>query len=267
MSGAGAFLERHFSLAGKTALVTGASGGIGRVLALALAQAGAVVAIHGRSERRLRESATLIDDAGGRSLSLTAELGDVVACRELVTRAHRELGRLDVLVNNAGMNRRTPIEAVTQDDFDTIMAANLRSAFFLSQAAHPLMRDGGGGKIIHVGSVTSSYGLGGVSAYGLSKSALAHLTKTMAVEWARDGIAVNCLAPGFMLTPLTEAPIWGDEARRTWLLGRIPARRPGRSEELVGALLLFASSSSSYLTGQTLYVDGGFLAGGWWSDG
>ncbi len=266
MTGVGTFLERQFSLQGKAALVTGASGGIGRVLALALARAGAAVAIHGRSEPRLRETAALIDEAGGRSLRLTAELTDTDACRELVTRAHRELGSLDVLVNNAGMNRRTPIERVTRDDFDTILAANLRSAYFLSQAAHPLMRAAGGGKIIHVGSVTSTYGLGGVSAYGLSKSALAHATKTMAVEWARDNVQVNCLAPGFMLTPLTEAPIWGDEVRKTWLVGRIPARRPGRSEELVGALLLFASSSSSYLTGQTLYVDGGFVAGGWWSD-
>ena len=258
------FLEQQFSLEGKTALVTGASGGIGRALALALARAGALVGINGRSRERLDETAVQIEAAGGRSVRLSAELSDVEQCRELVDRTVEALGGIDILVNTAGMNRRAPVESVSQDDFDTIIATNLRSAFFLSQAAYPQMKARGGGKIVHVGSVTSSYGLGGVGVYGMSKSALAHLTKTMAVEWARDNIQVNCLAPGFILTPLTEAPIWGDETRRTWLLGRIPASRPGNAEELVAALLLLVAPGSSYLSGQTLYVDGGFVAGGWW---
>ncbi len=263
---AGPYLEELFSLTGRRALVTGASGGIGRALALGLARAGATVAIHGRSPKRLRHTAALLAETGSRPTSLTAELSEVESCRTLVDRTRRALGGLDILVNTAGMNRRRPIDRVSQDDFDTIMAANLRSAFFLSQAAHPVMKALGGGKIVHVGSVTSAYGLGGVAAYGMSKSGLAHLTKTMAVEWAPDDIQVNCLAPGFFLTPLTEAPIWGNETRKKWLLGRIPARRPGEPEELVGPLLLLVSPSSSYLTGQTLYVDGGFSAGGGWEE-
>jgi len=260
------YLERQFSLAGQAALVTGASGGIGRALSLGLARAGALVCIHGRSHERLQETAALIDASGGRSVSLTADLSEVESCRELVGRARDALGGLGILVNTAGMNRRAPIDEVSQDDFDAIMATNLRSAFFLAQAAYPIMKARGGGKIVHVGSVTSTYGLGGVSAYGMSKSALAHLTRTMAVEWARDNIQVNCLAPGFILTPLTETPIWGDAGRKAWLLARIPARRPGRPEELVATLLLLTSPGSSYLTGQTLFVDGGFVAGGWWQD-
>ncbi len=261
------FLQRHFALPGKAALVTGASGGIGRAFAVALAQAGALVGIHGRAKGRLEETRALIDGAGGRSVILTAELGEVAACKALIEEAHAALGRLDILVNNAGMNRRKPLVEMTPDDFDVIMAANLRSALLLSQAAHPIMREQGGGKIVHVGSITSTYGLGGVSVYGMSKSALAHLTKTMAVEWAGDNIQVNCLAPGFIVTPLTKAPIWGDEERRRWLLERIPARRPGTPEDLTGTLLLMVSPASSYLTGQLITVDGGFLAGGWWQAG
>jgi NAD(P)-dependent dehydrogenase (short-subunit alcohol dehydrogenase family) len=264
VTGAATYLEQQFGLAGRSALVTGASGGIGRAFALALARAGAAVAIHGRSEARLDETGSLIEEAGGRSVPLTAELADVAACRSLATRAADALGGLDILVNAAGMNVRTPLAEVAAGDFEAIMAANLRSALILSQAVHPIFKRRGGGKIVHIGSVTSTYGLGGVGVYGMSKSALAHLTKTMAVEWARDDVQVNCLAPGFILTPLTETPIWGDPERSRWLAARIPARRPGQPDELVTALLLLVSPGSSYLTGQTLFVDGGFTAGGWW---
>ncbi len=260
------YLEEHFSLTGQVALVTGASGGIGRALAAALAAAGARVCLHGRSRERLRQTEALIAEGGGDTVSLTAELSEVESCRELVALTHEALGGLDILVNTAGMNRRIPIESVTQDDFDVVIASNLRSAFFVSQAAYPIMKAAGGGRIVHVGSVTSTYGLGAVAAYGMSKSALAHLTRTMAVEWAADGIQVNCLAPGFILTPLTEEPIWGDASRSSWLLARIPAKRPGRPEDLVTALLLLVAPGASYLTGQTLFVDGGFTAGGWWRD-
>jgi NAD(P)-dependent dehydrogenase (short-subunit alcohol dehydrogenase family) len=256
--------NRLFSLEGKAALITGASGGIGHVLAVALAQAGAAVGIHGRTPAGLENARHLVEEAGGRVVTVAAELSDVDSCRQLIGRAHSALGRLDVLVNCAGMNRRDPITAVSQDDFEAIVAVNLRSVLFLCQAAHPLMRGQGGGKIVNIGSITSSVGLGGVSVYGLTKAAIAQLTRTMAVEWAKDNIQVNCLAPGFILTPLTEDYLWGDAYRSQWLRDRIPARRPGQPEELVGAALLLASAASSYLTGQIITVDGGFLAGGWW---
>jgi gluconate 5-dehydrogenase len=258
------FLRATFGLEGRTALVTGASSGLGRSFAATLARAGARVALHGRDRERLRETRAAIEAAGGVCVELTADLGDPDACRRLITEAHAELGRLDVLVNNAGMNRRAPIVDATLDDFDTIVATNLRSAFLLGRAAHGVMRDAGGGAIVNVGSITDRYGLGSVAVYGMTKAALAQLTRTMAVEWAADGIRVNGLSPGFIVTPLTESSVWGVPHRRDWLLARIPAGRPGAPDDLAATLLLLASPASPYLTGEVIHVDGGFLAGGGW---
>lgn len=259
-------LKRFFSLAGKAALVTGAGGGIGRALALGLAGAGAAVGLHGRSRESLAETSREVDAVGGRSLLLAADLNDPDACPRLIDEASAGLGGLDVLVNCAGMNRRKPIDQVSDADYETIMNVNLKSAFLLSRAARLVMRRRGGGKIIHVASLTSSIALGGTSVYGMSKAALVQLARTQAVEWAPDNIQVNCLAPGFVVTPLTEGPLWGDPKRRDWLLGRIPANRPGRPDEMVAAVLYMAGPGSSYLTGQTITVDGGVLAGGTWGD-
>ena len=267
MAGHSSLLQRLFSLQGKTALITGAGGGIGRVLALALAEAGALVAIHDVDADLLAESSRAVADTGGEAVSFLADLAEVEHCRRLVREVHDSLGRLDVLVNCAGMNRRALIAAVTEDDYETIMAVNLRSIFFLSQAAYPIMRAQGGGKIINIGSLNAFFGLGTVSVYGMTKGAVTQLTRTMAIEWAKDNIQVNCIAPGFMLTPLTETSLWGDEQKRRWLLGRIPMRRPGQPDELVGITLLLAAGASSYLTGQTIVVDGGVLAGGSWEVG
>ena len=257
-------LRRLFSLEGKAALITGASGGIGRAIAHALVEAGAVVGLNGTRAGELEELRREIEANDGRAIVLPADLREVAACRQLIAAARAALGRLDVLVNCAGINRRKPISEVSEDDFEAIMAVNLRSLFFLCQAAQPIMRAQGGGKIINIGSITSFDGLGTVSVYGATKAAVAQLTRTMAIEWAQDNIQVNCLAPGFILTPLTEVPVWGDEWRRQWLMERIPARRPGMPEELVGAILLLASPASSYMTGHTLVVDGGYLVGGSW---
>ncbi len=256
--------QRLFSLAGKTVLITGASGGIGQVLAVALAQAGATVGVHGTNTEKISSTGRLIEKEGGRWIPLPSDLGQVEDCQKVIAAAHRELGRLDVLVNCAGTNRRKPIRDIKADDFNHIVDINLRSVFFLCQAAQPIMAEQGGGKIINIGSVTSTDGLGGVSVYGITKAGMAQLTKTMALEWARDNIQVNCLAPGFLLTPLTEKGLWGDSHRKQWLLDRIPMKRPGKPEELVGAVLLLASEASSYLTGQIINIDGGYLAGGSW---
>ncbi len=257
-------LERLFSLKGKSALITGASGGIGRVLAVALAEAGAIVGVHGATVEKVESTRHAVDQAGGKAVALPGDLGDAGRCRQLIAAAHKSLGRLDVLINCAGVNRRKPIAHVTEEDFDAITAVNLRSVFFLGQAVHPIMRAQAGGKIINIGSVTSTDGLGGVSVYGATKAAVAQLTRTMALEWAGDNIQVNCLAPGFIFTPLTEVGLWGDAHKKRWLLDRIPAKRPGQPDELVGAALLLASNASSYLTGQIINVDGGYLAGGSW---
>ena len=254
-------LERLFSLEGKVTLVTGASGGIGGVLAVALAEAGASVVVQGRRVEELESTKRQIEErAGTAAVVIAADLADLEACRHVVAETVARLGRLDVLVNCAGMNRRKPIADVTEDDFDTVLNVNLRSVFVLCDEARAVMKNHGGGKIINVGSITSTYGLAGVSVYGVSKSAMAGYTAALAAEYAADNIQVNCLAPGFIVTPLTEKPIWQDERRSRWLLERIPAKRPGRPEDLVGTALFLASAGSDYLTGQLITVDGGFLA-------
>jgi NAD(P)-dependent dehydrogenase (short-subunit alcohol dehydrogenase family) len=257
-------LNELFSLEGKSALVTGASGGIGGDVALALARAGAFVGLSGTNREHLEETKRRIDDAGGRSAVLPADLGTVENCRGLIADANAALGRLDVLVNNAGMNRRKPIVEFTEDDYETIMAVNLRSIFFLSQAAHPIMKAQGGGKIVNVGSMTSLVGIGNVAVYGMTKAAVGQLTKTMAIEWAKDNIQANCLAPGFIKTPLTAQGQWADPHISKWILDRVPARRPGTPHDLVGTVLWLSSPASDFVTGQIIAVDGGFLAGGSW---
>ena len=257
-------LERLFSLKGKTALVTGASGGLGRNMAVALAGAGARIGIHGTKMDKLEGTRQAVEEAGGNGVVIPALLGDADQCQKLAIDAQSALGRIDILVNCAGTSRRKLIDSVTQEDFDWIIGVNLRSAFFLSQAVHPMMRHQGGGKIINIGSMTSILGFANLSVYGMTKSALAQVTKTMAVEWAGDNIQVNCVAPGFIHTPLTEAYYWKNPHRSRWLFDRIPARRAGLPEDLEGILVWLASPSSSYVTGQIIAVDGGFTAGGSW---
>lgn len=256
-------LQRLFSLKGKTALVTGASGGIGSVLAVALAQAGATVGVHGRELSRVEQTCTEIEQAGGQAIPLIADIYEVEACRDLIRRANSEMGQLDILINNAATNRRKPIKDVTPEDFDFITNINVRSIYFLSQGAHSIMSSQGGGKIVHIGSINNFFSLDTVSVYGMSKGAVAQLTKVMAVEWAKDNIQVNCVTPGFVSTPLSK-PVWDDEYKANWLRSRIPLKRPARPEELIGIILLLSSEASSYITGQNIVVDGGFLAGGSW---
>jgi 2-deoxy-D-gluconate 3-dehydrogenase len=258
-------LCRLFSLEGKGALVTGASGGIGGAIAEALAGAGALVALSGTNTEHLEETRRRIEADGGWAVVVPADLLSAAACRRLANEAYEALGgRLDILFNNAGTNRRKALADFTDDDYAFLMDVNLRSAFVLSQAAYPLMRARGGGKIVNIGSMTSFLGLGTVGVYGMTKAALAQLTKTMAVEWAPDNIQVNCLAPGFIHTPLTAAGLFSDPKRRAWIEARTPMRRPGTPDDLIGAALLLASPASDYITGHTLAVDGGFLAGGSW---
>ncbi len=259
-------LHRLFSLKGKTALITGAGGGIGRALAIAFAEAGALIGAHNRAEASLDDTMRAIAAVGGQAVRLGGDIARVEDCRALVAGAQAEMGRLDIVVNCAGTNRRMPLANVTQDDFDAIVAVNLRGAFFVAQAAQPIMRLQGGGKIINIGSLTTTMGLGDVGVYGLTKAGLGQMTRTMAVEWARDNIQVNCLAPGFIDTPLTRTALWGDPKKRAWILGRTPAKRAGQPGDLLGAALLLATNASNFLTGQVLSVDGGLLAGGWWDE-
>ena len=256
-------LERLYSLEGKVALVTGASSGIGRGLAVGLAEAGAAVGVHGRNRQEIDSTCRMVEEAGGKALPLEADLVDTANCARLVEQVHSELGSLDILVNNAATNRRKPITEVTEDDYDFVMSVNLKSVYFLTQAAYPLMLEQGGGKVIHIGSINNHFGLDTVSIYGAAKGGVGQMTKAMAVEWARDNVQVNCIVPGFIYTPLTKA-IWDDEETSKWFRRRIPMRRPGLPEDIVGLALFLASHASDYVTGQNFIIDGGFMAGGSW---
>ena len=260
-----AILESLFGLEGKVALVTGASGGIGSAIAKAYAEAGATVVLNGTRREKLEALAAEIG-LPEKTVIMPADLSTPEACKGLIAQIESELGRLDILVNNAGINRRKPFQDFTEDDYRTILSVNLDGVFFLSQAVYPLMKKNGGGKIIQIGSMTSYVGIGNVGVYGMTKSAIGQLAKTLAVEWAKDNIQVNCLCPGFIVTPLTEAGMFSDEKKVNWILGRVPAHRPGTPEDLLGVALLLASPASAYLTGQLIAIDGGFLAGGSWDN-
>lgn len=256
-------LRRLFGLDGKVALVTGASGGIGGELAHGLAMAGASVALGGRSCEKLDRLRGRIVADGGEAEAFPADLADLDAIPRLVDDVVERFGGLDVLVNCAGVNKRQPIPEVTPRTFDAITGLNVRSAYFLSQAAFPRLSARGGGKIVHVGSLSSAYGLSDISVYGLTKGAIVQMTKGMAVEWAAHNVQVNCLCPGFIQTELT-TPLWTDGRRRAWMLERVLAGRPGTPGDLVGMCLYLAGPASDFTTGQAIYVDGGFLAGGRW---
>ena len=257
----------RFTLEGRVALVTGAGGELGGWLAGGLGAAGARVLLTDLDVAGLEATAEQLRSAGVAVATLAADLVGDDAPSRCVEAALAAFGRLDVLVNGAAVNRREPMLDVTADTFDRIMAVDLRAPYLMAQAAARAMVAGGhGGAIVNIGSINVAVGLEGVSVYGAAKAALAQFTKVLAVELAVHGIRANCLCPGFMATRLAE-PVWRDASRRAWLVDRIPQRRPGRPDELVGALLLLATEAGSYVTGQTVFVDGGFLAGSPWGAG
>ncbi|MBC8163387.1 MAG: glucose 1-dehydrogenase [Roseiflexaceae bacterium] len=256
-------LLKLFSLQGRVALITGASGGIGRSLAEGLAIAGASVALSGRTVEKLEQIQSAIETHGGTAAVFPADLREPAAIPALVESVHEHFGRIDSLVNCAGINQRQPIQDVIPAVYDEIMQTNLRSVYFLTRAVLPQMITQGGGKIINIGSLTAAIGLANVSVYGMTKGALAQLTKTMAVEWAAHNIQVNCLCPGFIATELTTT-VWDDPQRRQWILDRLPIKRAGQPADLVGMAVYLAGPASDYMTGQSIYVDGGFLAGSQW---
>ena len=254
-----------FSLQDKVALVAGGSGDIGLALARAMAKAGASIALNGTSQAKLEKAGRELESLGMRVALLKADIRKTDECTRLAHDALAAFGRIDILVNCAGINRRKPILEVTEDDYNAIMDVHVRGSYFLSQAVAPIMIRQGGGKIIHIGSLNIKLGLSDISVYGMAKAGLDQLTRVQAVEWAQHNIQVNCLAPGFIETELTRVGLWQNEKRSKWILDRTPMKRPGTADELAGVMLLLASNASSFLTGQTIYVDGGVLAGSaWW---
>ena len=247
-----------FDLAGRRALVTGSSQGIGLALAEGLAAHGAEVVLNGRTAARLEAAAAAIRETGGRAATAVFDVTDPAAVAAGVGEVEAA-GPIDILVNNAGMQFRTPLEDFPIDRWEEIFRTNVSSVFYVAQAVARGMIARGRGKIINIASVQSELARPGIAPYTATKGAVRNLTRGMATDWARHGLQVNAIAPGYFETPLNRALV-DDPAFSEWLAKRTPAGRWGRVEELVGAAVFLASDASSFVNGHTLYVDGGITA-------
>ena len=250
----------RFDVGGKVALVTGAARGLGRACAIAHAQAGADVALGYRDVRADGGTTEVIRGLGRRALPLQMDVTRHPEIDAAVAEAERTFGRIDILVNNAGIGPPNPAEAVTEADFDRTLAVNLKGTFFVSQAVGRVMiRTGGGGRIVNLGSQAGAVALPTESVYCMTKAAIAHLTRCLAVEWACHGINVNAVAPTFIKTPGTVKWL-EDETFRAELLARIPLGRVGEPLDVSAAVVFLSSPASALITGATLLIDGGFTA-------
>jgi 2-deoxy-D-gluconate 3-dehydrogenase len=248
-----------FSLDGKVALVTGASRGLGQSIAIALAEAGADVACHSRVDGGAGEACERISKLGRRAVPVAGDLAERDVPGQLVHDVVNETGRIDILINNAGMIRRAPAVDFSEEDWAAVIEVNLSSVFRLSQAVGRSMIEQGSGKIVNIASLLSFQGGITVPAYTASKSGVAGLTKAFANEWAKYNVNVNAIAPGYMVTDNTAA-LRADETRNRQIMERIPAGRWGESYDLAGAAVFLSSSASDYVHGHILVVDGGWMA-------
>ena len=250
---------KSFDLTGRTALISGASAGIGFALARGLASAGARVILNARNTYKLERSADILRAEGADVLSAAFDVTDSAAVVAGVERVEAEIGPIDILVNNAGMQRRAPLEQFEKAQWDELMSTNVSSVFLVGQAVARHMIGRRRGKIINICSVQSELGRPNIAPYTASKGAVKMLTKGMAIDWGQYNIQVNGLGPGYFKTELTEALVKDAEFTR-WLIGRTPSRRWGDVEDLTGAAVFLASDASNFVNGHILYVDGGVTA-------
>ncbi|MBO0906432.1 SDR family oxidoreductase [Jiella sonneratiae] len=248
-----------FDLRGRRALITGSSQGIGLALAQGLAAAGAEIVVNGRDGEKLAAAAGGLRDAGVTARELAFDVTDHAAVRAAVDGFEADVGPIDILINNAGMQQRGPLEEFPAEGFERLLQTNVASVFHVGQAVARHMIGRGRGKIVNVCSVQTALARPGIAPYTATKGAVANLTKGMATDWARHGLQCNGLAPGYFETPLNKALV-EDPAFTDWLSRRAPAGRWGRVEELVGAAIFLSSDASSFVNGTVLYVDGGITA-------
>lgn len=252
-------IKNLFDLTNKVALVTGAGQGLGRGYAIALAGAGANVVCLDKSLATARQTVDIIKKDHALAEAVQCDITDIPGIKETLKNITDRHGRLDILVNNAGIEIAEEIMEVTPEHYDRIMAVNLKGLFFVAQEAARYMLPQKSGKIINQGSLGSFIGLSGSSVYCATKGGVLQFTKTLSIELARYNIQVNAIAPGYFRTSMTE-PFFQDPAHAKWIEERIPAGRIGTTQDLAGTVIFLASSASDYITGQTIVVDGGWLA-------
>lgn len=248
-----------FDLSGRRALVTGASRGIGQAIAVALAEAGADVAVTARAIDGLAETQALVEKAGRRTVAFAQDVRNVEACGSVTRAAAEALGGLDILVNNAGFENVRSSFDVDEALFESILSTNLKGAFFCAQAAGRIMAEAGGGAIVNLCSLTSYVGIPTAVPYGASKSGLLGVTRALAAEWAEHNIRVNAIAPGYFRTAMTEV-FYEDEAWQSRMLDKIPQRRFGKESDIGGVAVFLCSDAAAYITGHCIPIDGGYLA-------
>ncbi len=253
-------IDPLFDLSGRVALVTGTSRGLGQYFARALARAGADIAMTSRDKQSLSAFAGEIRALGRRSFSVGLDVRDYDSIQNAVAAIEEHFGHIDILVNNAGCNVRKPAAEVTWEDWNMVLDTNLRGSFFVAQAVARGMMQRGYGRIINIGSVTSVAGYAGLGPYGASRGGIKQLTMSLADDWGRYGVTVNCLAPGWFRTQQNEV-MYKNAAWMEYITDRIPVKRPGKPDDLDGAVVFLAAESSCYVTGQTLLVDGGISTG------
>ncbi len=248
-----------FNLKGKVAIVTGASSGLGKGMALALSEAGADLVIVSRRLHLLQEVAKLINKKDQKCFCFSADVSKKEQVEHTVEEAVKIFGKIDILVNTAGINRRNLVENFSEEDWDAVINTNLKGTFLFLQAVGKVMINQNKGKIINIASMTSIIGGENIPAYSASKGGISQLTKAFAVAWAKYNINVNAIGPGWFKTPMTKS-LYEDKDRNSQTLSRIPMKRWGLPEDLAGAVVFLASEASDYVTGVTIYVDGGYLA-------
>jgi len=251
-----------FDLSGKVAVVTGGNGGIGLGMARGLSAAGAAIVIVGRNTAKSQEAAASLTRDGGRAIALTADVTSHTETAQMVKDTMAALGRLDILVSNAGINIRKPPGNLPLDDWQRVIDTNLTSALLCAQAAYPAMKAAGSGKIINIGSMLSIFGASFAPAYAASKGGIVQFTKSLACAWAPDNIQANAVLPGWIDTELTQAARQQVDGLHDRVLARTPAGRWGAPADLAGIAVFLASRASDFITGTAIPVDGGYSVSG-----
>ncbi len=251
-----------FDLKGRVALVTGGNGGIGLGMARGLAQAGAAIAVAGRNQEKSEAAAAELSAKGVKTAVVEVDVTDEMSCRKMVDTTMAQLGRLDILINNAGINIRKQPQDYTLAEWRLVIESNLSSAFTCSHAAYPHMKSAGGGKIINIGSMMSIFGASFAPAYAASKGGIVQLSRALATAWAKDNIQVNAVLPGWIDTDLTRRARAEVSGLNSMVLMRTPARRWGTPDDMSGIAVFLASPASDFVTGTAIPVDGGYAAQG-----